>query len=100
MDGCSDCRPPCSYRSSYIYPSRTRFLRPLNLGVLAVWVLVISWVGVRPDPDPVWVRASLLGPAYYVGLSLLLNIPAVRAASSRGQPSSPSAGGGPERNAG
>ena len=62
----------------YIYPSRTRFLRPLNVGVLFSWVLVISWIGVRPDPDPVWVRASLAGPAYYIGLSLLLNIPRVR----------------------
>ncbi len=62
----------------YIYPSRTRFLRPLNVGVLFGWVLVISWIGVRPDPDPVWVRASLAGPAYYIGLSLLLNIPRVR----------------------
>jgi phosphatidylcholine synthase len=58
----------------YIYPSRTRFLRPLNLGVLAVWVLVFSWVGVRRDPDPAWVTWTLLGPAYYLGISLLLNV--------------------------
>ena len=68
----------------YIYPSRTRFLRPLNLSVLFAWVLVVSWIGVRPDPDPVWVRASLLGPAYYIGLSLVLNLPGVRDAVSRG----------------
>ena len=59
----------------YIYPSRTRTLRPLTLAVLASWVLVISWVGVRPEPEPVLVRLSLLGPVYYVGLSLLLNLP-------------------------
>jgi phosphatidylcholine synthase len=58
----------------YIYPSRTRFLRPLNLGVLAVWVLVFSWVGVRRDPDPAWVTWTLLGPAYYLGISFVLNV--------------------------
>lgn len=58
----------------YIYPSRTRFLRPLNLGVLAVWVLVFSWIGVRRNPDPSWVNWTLLGPAYYLGISLVLNV--------------------------
>jgi len=29
---------------------------------------------VRPEPEPVLVRLSLLGPAYYVGLSLVLNL--------------------------
>jgi phosphatidylcholine synthase len=57
----------------YIYPSRTRILRPVTLAVLALWVLGISWLGVRPDPDPGLVRLTLLGPAYYVGLSLVLN---------------------------
>ncbi len=58
----------------YVYPSRTRTLRPVTLAVLAAWLLVISWVGVRPEPEPVLVRLSLLGPAYYVGLSLVLNL--------------------------
>ena len=58
----------------YVYPSRTRFLRPLSLGVLGVWVLVFSWVGVRPEPDPDWVLWTLLGPAYYLGISLVLNV--------------------------
>ncbi len=58
----------------YVYPSRTRFLRPLSLVVLGTWVLVISWIGVRPDPDPDWVRWTLLGPAYYLGLSAVLNV--------------------------
>lgn len=57
----------------YIYPSRTRVMRPVTLAVLGVWVLAISWIGVRPDPHPVAVWATLLGPAYYVGLSLALN---------------------------
>jgi phosphatidylcholine synthase len=62
----------------YIYPSRTRVLRPLSLAVLAVWILAFSWIAVRPAPDPLWVRLSLAGPTYYLGLSLLLNLPHAR----------------------
>ena len=57
----------------YVYPSRSRTLRPLTLGVLAVWVIGFSWLAVRPDPDPFWVRVSLLGPAYYLAISFALN---------------------------
>jgi phosphatidylcholine synthase len=64
----------------YIYPSRTRALRPLSLAVLAAWVIGFSWLAVRPDPSPLWLWISLLGPAYYLGLSFLLNVPRVRAA--------------------
>ena len=58
----------------YIYPSRTPVLRPLTLCVLGAWVLTIFWIGVRPDPEPLWVHLSLLGPAYYLGLSFVLNV--------------------------
>jgi phosphatidylcholine synthase len=65
----------------YIYPSRTRVLRPLSLAVLALWVVIFSWLAVRPDPSLVWLYLTLaLGPGYYVGLSFLLNVPRVRAA--------------------
>jgi phosphatidylcholine synthase len=64
----------------YIYPSRTRVLRPLSLAILSAWVVWISWVGVRPDPDRRWLELSLIGPAYYLGLSWLLNIPRLRSA--------------------
>jgi phosphatidylcholine synthase len=65
----------------YIYPSRTRVLRPLSVGVLAVWVVIFSWLAVRPEPSQTWIWISLLlGPGYYVGLSLLLNVPRVRSA--------------------
>jgi phosphatidylcholine synthase len=68
----------------YIYPSRTRVLRPLSVGVLAVWVVVFSWLAVRPDPSQSWIWITLLlGPGYYVGLSLLLNVPRVRSALAR-----------------
>ena len=58
----------------YIYPSQMRFLRPVSCAVLGLWILVFSWVGVRPDPDPLWVRWTLLGPAYYLALSACLNV--------------------------
>jgi len=65
----------------YIYPSRTRVLRPLSLCVLGLWVLVFSWLAVRPDPPRGALYAMLaLGPGYYVGLSLLLNLPRRRPA--------------------
>lgn len=68
----------------YIYPSRTRVLRPLSVGVLAVWVVIFSWLAVRPEPSATWIWITLLlGPGYYVGLSLLLNVPRVRAALAR-----------------
>jgi phosphatidylcholine synthase len=68
----------------YIYPSRTRILRPLSLAVLALWVLIFSWLAVRPDPSHGWLMFTLaLGPGYYVGLSLLLNVPRLRSAIER-----------------
>ena len=65
----------------YIYPSRTRVLRPLSLAVLAAWVLIFSWLAVFPDPSPTWIWITLaLGPGYYVGLSALLNVPRIASA--------------------
>jgi phosphatidylcholine synthase len=58
----------------YVYPSRTRALRPLSLSVVLVWILSFSWIAVRADPDPFWVRVTLFGPAYYLGVSLFLNL--------------------------
>ena len=62
----------------FIYPTRTRVLRPLSLAMMGLWALLFSWEAVRPDPDPFWLRVSLVGPIYYIGLSLALNIPQVR----------------------
>ena len=62
----------------YIYPSRTRIARPLSLAVLGSWVLGFSWLGVQANPDADWLWLSLYGPGYYMGLSMLLNIPALR----------------------
>jgi phosphatidylcholine synthase len=58
----------------YVYPSRTHFMRPLTLGVLAAWVFGFSWIAVQREPDPFWVWVSLLCPAYYMGFSFLLNL--------------------------
>ncbi len=66
----------------YIYPSRTRALRPLSLGVLGVWVVGFAWLAVIPDPSRFWLFVSLLGPAYYLGLSFVLNVPRVREAAA------------------
>jgi phosphatidylcholine synthase len=65
----------------YIYPSRTRTLRPLSLSVLGLWVVAFSWLAVRPEPPRAALYATLaLGPGYYIGLSLLLNLPRRRPA--------------------
>ncbi len=66
----------------YVYPSRTRALRPLTLSVLGLWVVGFSWIAVRIQPDPLWLWVSLLGPAYYVGISLLLNLRGREASTS------------------
>jgi len=58
----------------YLYPTRTRYLRPVSLGMMGLWALVFSWVAVRPDPSLCWLWASLFGPVYYVGLSFVLNV--------------------------
>lgn len=62
----------------YLYPSRTPTLRPLSLSILGAWVFGFSWIAVRPDPDPFWLRVSLLCPIYYMGFSLLLNLSSLR----------------------
>jgi phosphatidylcholine synthase len=59
----------------YIYPSRTRMLRPLTLLVLALWLLGFTWLCVQPDPNRLWLGLSLVGPAYYLVASAILNLP-------------------------
>jgi phosphatidylcholine synthase len=57
----------------WIYPSRTRPWRALTVPLLAIWTVVFTWLAVQPDPDPVALRWSLIGPAYYAALSLALD---------------------------
>jgi phosphatidylcholine synthase len=55
----------------YVYPSRTVFLRPLTLGLGALWTIAfVALIWLLPAP-PTWlVWASLIYPAYYLALSL------------------------------
>lgn len=58
----------------YVYATKTRFWRPLTLGLGVVWGLALIWIIVqfdRPDPTVLWL--SLLYPAYYVALSIYLH---------------------------
>lgn len=58
----------------YIYPSRTRTLRPLTVGLGILWcaaLLIILWQ--LPDPSPSLVAWSLLYPIYYTILSFTLH---------------------------
>ncbi len=64
----------------YLYPSRTRVLRRLSLTILSLWGVGAFWLAIQPEPNPLWLRLSLLGPLYYVGLSLILNLPQLRRA--------------------
>ena len=58
----------------YVYPGRTRTLRPLTIGLGILWgvaVVIILWQ--LPDPSPSLVVWSLLYPIYYTALSFALH---------------------------
>ena len=58
----------------YVYPSRTPTLRPLTVTLGAIWaVLMLVMLWQFPAISPVLFWASLVFPAYYVGLSLALH---------------------------
>src|SRR5574337_521137 len=57
----------------YIYPGRTRTLRPLTVGLNILWsvaLLILLWQ--LPNPSPSLVAWSLLYPIYYTALSFAL----------------------------
>ncbi len=59
----------------YVYPSRTTILRPLTVGLGVVWGVALVWTIVRLDAPPrALVLASLLYPAYYFALSVVLTL--------------------------
>jgi len=63
----------------FIYPTQTRVLRPVSLAMMGLWALTFSWASLV-DSNPAWLYFSLIvGPGYYLGLSLCLNLPAIRA---------------------
>lgn len=59
----------------YVYPSRTVFLRPLTLGLGAIWtVLFLALLWLLPEPPRWLVQATLAYPVYYVALSLWVTV--------------------------
>jgi phosphatidylcholine synthase len=61
----------------YVYPSRTKLLRGLNLALAAAWLVTYAVLLAQyPDPHPVVVAVSLAYLAYYVGLSVYLTVAA------------------------
>ena len=57
----------------YLYPSRTKAFRQLNLLLTTVWLATYALLLVQmPDPSAVVVAVSLLYLVYYAGLSIYL----------------------------
>ncbi len=57
----------------YVYPSRTRTLRPLTLALGTVWGLcIVLTIWNLPDTTGPWPALSLVFPVYYAALSLWL----------------------------
>ncbi len=57
----------------YLYPSRTRLLRPLNLVLTLAWAILLGIAVVRfPEHHVPWTLASFGYVAYYLGVSLYL----------------------------
>jgi phosphatidylcholine synthase len=58
----------------YVYPTRTPTLRSLTLTLAGAWGLVLIWMVRRlPDVDKRLLAVSLIYPAYYLALSLVLH---------------------------
>ena len=59
----------------YVYPSRTKLLRGLNLALAGVWLVTYA-VLLAQYPDPHWavVAVSLAYLVYYIGLSVYLTV--------------------------
>jgi phosphatidylcholine synthase len=58
----------------YVYPTRTRTLRGLTIGLGVIWsVLVIVLIWRLPSTDGPYFALSLVFPVYYVALSLWLH---------------------------
>jgi phosphatidylcholine synthase len=59
----------------YIYPSRTRVLRTLNLSLAGLWLLLYALILIQlPGPNPVVVGLSLLYVGYYAVASFYLTV--------------------------
>jgi phosphatidylcholine synthase len=63
----------------YVYPSRTPTLRTLTIALGVIWgVLMIVLIRQAPNVSRVLLWASLIFPAYYAVLSLVLHVSAGR----------------------
>jgi phosphatidylcholine synthase len=59
----------------YVYPSRTKLLRGLNLALAGTWLVAYAVLLAQfPNPHPVVVGLSVAYLVYYVGLSLYLTV--------------------------
>jgi phosphatidylcholine synthase len=59
----------------YVYPSRTKLLRGLNLALAGTWLVTYALLLAEyPHPNPVVVALSLAYLVYYVGLSVYLTV--------------------------
>jgi phosphatidylcholine synthase len=77
------------WRVRYVYPTRTPILRPVTIGLGAVWsVMVVGIILMLPNVPALLLLASLFFPVYYTGLSLVLNVQqrAQRSQEGRRQP--------------
>jgi phosphatidylcholine synthase len=67
----------------YVYPSRTKLLRGLNLALAATWLVTYAILLVQyPDPHPLVVVLSLAYLVYYVGVSVWLTVAGTRRPSA------------------
>jgi phosphatidylcholine synthase len=70
----------------YVYPSRTKLLRSLNLALAGTWLVTYALLLAQyPHPNPVVVALSLAYLVYYVGLSLYLTLGARLRSRQTGQ---------------
>jgi phosphatidylcholine synthase len=59
----------------YVYPSRTKLLRTLNLALAGTWLVTYAvLLAEYPHPNPIVVGLSIAYLVYYVGLSLYLTL--------------------------
>lgn len=59
----------------YVYPSRTKLLRSLNLALAGTWLVTCAVILAQyPHPNPVVVALSIAYLGYYLGLSVYLTV--------------------------
>jgi phosphatidylcholine synthase len=70
----------------YVYPSRTKLLRGLNLALAGTWLVTYAvLLAEYPHPNPIVVALSIAYLVYYVGLSLYLTLGARLRSRQTGQ---------------